>query len=594
MKNLFLLSFTTILVSLSVYSTPPCIPAFTMNINSQGDTVCIGTQVVFTNTSDLGGETPVFKQWNFGDASPTVNTENATHTYNQVGTFTVTYNIASSSCTGLMVQATVYVIAPPAIQQWAIDPCFASCNGSANIFINGIHNNYSILWNDPLQQTTPTASNLCEGSYIAQISDNYGCEIFSSPVSLTEQAEIVVEAGSDIFICENDQWPFFEASVLSGGQAPFTYQWEPGVNLGLNFDTILNPILTAGANSFGVYFLTVTDANGCSGMDNLQVSQSPGAIHGTIWDASGTIPQGNILVSLIKRGNLDTQWETYDTYTTASDGMYHFVNLPLVDYIVKAESTIQPFEYMPSYWGGGIDSASWEDADVINVQCGTGYFQTDIIMMHNPGSSMGGNCDFKGTVYLVTIGKTQTEDPIPLIDVVVKKTPPGNAVAYTQTGTQIGVDLGKFWFSGMPPTSGDTVYTFVVNIPGLGMHDNYEIPVAIDDSLFENLNFYVDTTPGTGGIFTYNPLGVEAIKHQPREMVAYPNPFTDVCQLRFSNKQNAPFGFTLFDITGKVIFNKNEQHGNNYLLKTDNLEQGIYIAEIETEREIFRTRILKK
>ena len=144
------------------------------------------------------------------------------------------------------------------------------------------------------------------------------------------------------------------------------------------------------------------------------------------------------------------------------------------------------------------------------------------------------------------------------------------------------------------PASLDSTYSFVVNIPGLGMQSNYSIEVAFDDSLYGNLNFYVDTTPGTGGIFTYNPLGVESIKYKSHEMVAYPNPFTDNCELRFTNTENMGFTFTLFDITGKQIIRDEKQEGNAYTIKTQNLDQGIYIAEVKTGDEVFRARVMKK
>ena len=106
--------------------------------------------------------------------------------------------------------------------------------------------------------------------------------------------------------------------------------------------------------------------------------------------------------------------------------------------------------------------------------------------------------------------------------------------------------------------------------------------------------FYVDTTPGTGGIFTYNPLGVESLKYVRKEMLAYPNPFSDNCELRFANAETGNFTFTLFDVTGKLIFRENKLEGNSYLIKTDKLEQGIYIAEVRTEDEVFRTRVMRK
>lgn len=557
----------------------------------QGDTVCVGILVDFNNTSNLSGNF-LAGQWNFGDLTQPVSTENASHTYTQSGTYTVVYNISSDNCSNLQVQHTIHVIDPPMGLAFGTEAsCFGVCDGTATVDIQiAPHGNYAFLWDDPNNQTTAIATGLCANNYAVDITDVYGCFTSFSEVIVNEPAEIVVEAGSDIQICDGSQWPIWDAAIVSGGQAPFTYLWTTldGIIDSLNYDTILNPIITAGPNAYGVYTLTVTDADGCSGSNDLQVTQTPGQIHGTIFDETGTSPQPFALVYLIKRGSPDTQWETYDTYTTGSGGDYHFINLPLVDYIVLADPPGGTIGYMPSYYGGGIDSSSWEDADIINVECGTAYFNTDIDLIHLPEQL--GTCNFTGVVYLVSCDlppcKTQTEDPIPLIDVIVKKTPPGNAIAVDETDVNgvyefVGIEVGQ-------------TYSFIVNIPGLGMQSNYSIEVAIDDSLYGNLNFYVDTTPGTGGIFTSNPLGVEVLKYKAHEMMAYPNPFADNCELRFTNTENTRFTFTLFDVTGKQILRDQQEQGNTYTINTQTLDQGIYIAEVKTGDEVFRTRVMKK
>ncbi len=601
MKKLTSVFVACLITTIYAFATPPCIASFTTDINpDNGDTICVGLPIVFTNTSDLGGESLVFKQWNFGDGSPVVNQENTTHTFTQSGTFIVTFNLASNSCTGLNVQKTIYVIDQPMGMAFGtVDAtCFGFCNGEAQLDIQiAPHGNYNILWDDANAQTTTTATNLCAGTYSVNASDVYGCSAdFNATVN--EPAEIVVFAGADIYICEGSQWPISDADIVSGGVGSLEYIWEPG--FALSDATALNPILTVDEpGDFGLYILTAIDDNGCSGVDGLEVIETPGSISGTITEPNTGGVMDGVLVSLIKRGNDDTQWEIYDTYTTALDGMFHFMNLPLTDYIVKAELPGSEI-YMPTFYHVTDAVFYWEEAQITTVTCGTMISNTDITLMTAPGS-MGGDCAFEGMVYLVSCStppcKTQTEDPIPLIDVIVKKTPPGNAVALTQTsdGSVLfpGLVEGKFRVEGMPALPNDT-FSFVINVPGLAMQDNYEIVVEADDIIYGNLNFYVDTTPGTGGIFIYNPLGVAVIKQTRNEMKAYPNPFSDNCELRFTNTAGSNFAFTLFDVTGKLIFSENEQEGNTYLIKTDKLEQGIYIAEVRTEEEVFRTRVMKK
>jgi gliding motility-associated-like protein len=46
-----------------------------------------------------------------------------------------------------------------------------SCNGTATVTVSGGTGNFLYQWNDSLQQTTPTATHLCEGTYCVTITD---------------------------------------------------------------------------------------------------------------------------------------------------------------------------------------------------------------------------------------------------------------------------------------------------------------------------------------------------------------------------------------------------------------------------------------
>jgi PKD repeat protein len=384
MKKLTLLFLAITCISISAYSTPPCIPSFTTDI-AHGDTICVGLPVSFTNTSDVGAESLTFKQWNFGDGSNPINVENPTHIFTQSGTFTVTFQLASSSCTGMSpVQQTITVIDPPGLQTGSQQPsCFGFCDGEAQLFItSGSHTNYVIEWDDPATQNTDVAVNLCDGVYFATVTDIYGCVATGPSVLLTEPDEIIVDAGSDVFICEGSQWPLSEADVVSGGVGSLEFIWEPGA--ALDDPTLLNPILDVDDPSdFGLYILTAIDDNGCSGSSGLEVIESPGAIHGTIIDPGTGSGMQDVVVSLITRGNDDTQWETYDTFTTLGDGMFHFINLPLANYIVKAEKPGSEL-LMPTYYHPSDTIFDWEEAHITTVGCGDMFFNTDIELMAAP------------------------------------------------------------------------------------------------------------------------------------------------------------------------------------------------------------------
>ncbi len=593
MKKLSLIFLTSLF--LPAYLFAACTPFFTSDIDANGDTVCMGVVINFADASTMNG-TITTTQWNFGDGSPIDNSATPSHAYIQAGTYTVTFTVASTGCTGQVFQDTIYVIDPPTLQSGGTDPsCYDVCDGEARVFITGVHNNYHIMWDDPDMQNNDTATGLCyeiDLLFQAFVSDDYGCSVQSPTVILSQPDSLIANAGSDIYTCVGSNPLQIQASV-SGGTGPYTYNWEPGT--GLSDIDIEDPILTPNANSFGPFFFSVIDNNGCVAVtDVVDVKEMGATIMGRVENGLGAGIESK--VTLYKVDAENQQWITVDEFTSA-DGNYMFDSVPLNDVIIYATPLITSSGYLPMYYGLPNDTADWTGAQHIGpLTCGMVLPPKNITLPSVTPPA--GNCTFEGYVYLVCpVGvacKTQTTDPIPLIDVVVKKTPPGNAIAFTQTETSAG-DEGKFTFTGIEPVETDTVYIFSVNIPGLEMQDpTYEIQVDIDDVLFNNLNFYVDTTPGTGGIFTYDPLGIDPLTRERNEMLAFPNPFDDNCELRFANNKNANFNFALFDVTGKLISRADDQTGNLYLLKTQNLDQGIYIAEVKTGDEVFRTRVMKK
>jgi len=65
------------------------------------------------------------------------------------------------------------------------------CDGEATILVNGGTPPYTYLWNDPLGQTTQTATGLCQGNYTCTVSDGGTCSTIvpvtiSGPVGLLE------------------------------------------------------------------------------------------------------------------------------------------------------------------------------------------------------------------------------------------------------------------------------------------------------------------------------------------------------------------------------------------------------------------------
>ncbi|HEU4718099.1 MAG TPA: T9SS type A sorting domain-containing protein [Bacteroidia bacterium] len=138
--------------------------------------------------------------------------------------------------------------------------CNGSCNGQATITPSGGTTPYSYSWNDPQSSTTDTANGLCPGSYTCTVTDFNGCSKFTA-VTITEPTAMVVTVSTTNATCHGACDGTTMASA-SGGSPGYTYAWSSGCN-------------TASCNNLcaGSYTLTTTDANSCTHMDTVMISE---------------------------------------------------------------------------------------------------------------------------------------------------------------------------------------------------------------------------------------------------------------------------------------------------------------------------------
>ncbi len=137
--------------------------------------------------------------------------------------------------------------------------CFGNANGTAAVGVNiGGANTY--LWSDPAAQTSAEAANLGAGSYTVTVTNPGGCSATSS-VTLTQPPVLNLSASGQDAACFGQ--PSGTASALAtGGTAPYEYVWSNGLT---------SPTLPSLLN--GAYSVTVTDANGCSAIENISINQ---------------------------------------------------------------------------------------------------------------------------------------------------------------------------------------------------------------------------------------------------------------------------------------------------------------------------------
>ncbi len=141
--------------------------------------------------------------------------------------------------------------------------CNAACDGQAMVSISGGSTPYTISWNDPANQTTNLATNLCAGTWVATITDDNLCTS-SASVVITEPLPLSQTNIVDNVDCNGGNDGLINLTV-SGGTPAYNYLWTPAVSSGS-----LASALTA-----GTYDVDITDQNGCLLQTSITVTEPP-------------------------------------------------------------------------------------------------------------------------------------------------------------------------------------------------------------------------------------------------------------------------------------------------------------------------------
>ncbi|MFM7767249.1 MAG: hypothetical protein ACKO9S_05235, partial [Bacteroidota bacterium] len=232
------------------------------------------TQLLLSGTTadaTCGNSNGVINLTGSGGTPPYGYSSNGGTTYQPAFSFSnlaaVTYGTAvmdANGCTTLS-SANIIDLAGPVIA--SVNPtnplCFGTSNGS--ITINASGNSiltYSIN-NGTSSQGNSVFNGLGAGSYNIVVTDTNGCIAFDN-AALTEPDPLIGVATTNPSICNNGNNGDASISV-QGGVSPYSYSWSNGAVS----SNITN--LTA-----GTYSISVTDANGCTMLQNANVSNIAG------------------------------------------------------------------------------------------------------------------------------------------------------------------------------------------------------------------------------------------------------------------------------------------------------------------------------
>lgn len=245
--------------SVTVTDISGCTATASTNINepsalvaneSSADISCNGANDGVASVSVSGGTPPYSYLWNTGNTSATI-------TGLSVGNYSVTVTDAN----GCIIQSS-FNINEPALLTASTSPTNASCNGSndgaVDLTVNGGTTPYTYNWSNG--SSSQDLNGIGAGNYSVTVTDANGCEATSSS-TVNEPTAILLSTSSSNISCNGANDGTINV-ISSGGTSPYSYEWNNGsTSSGLSG-------LTAGN-----YFVTVTDASGCTATDEVTLTE---------------------------------------------------------------------------------------------------------------------------------------------------------------------------------------------------------------------------------------------------------------------------------------------------------------------------------
>lgn len=205
-------------------------------------------------TVNPGGTGPFTYSWN---STPVQNTQTATNL--AAGS----YNVTVTDANGCQQVGSITVTQPPAIlvSTTSTAPICTACNGAIIAGGSGGTGTYTYSWNTTPVQNTSSINNVCAGNYNVTVTDGNGCSVVQ-PVALTAQVTPISMTTSNTSVSCNGGCNGTGTALPNNGTAPYTYSWSSGGNASTENN------LCAGS-----YNITITDVNGCTATQAVNITQ---------------------------------------------------------------------------------------------------------------------------------------------------------------------------------------------------------------------------------------------------------------------------------------------------------------------------------
>jgi len=285
-------------------------------------------------------------------------------------TVPTTYTVQVALCDGSTYSDNVTLSPAPAFSPVVTSTsCNGTTDGQVTVLVDGAVNelDYTYQWNDPLNQTGATATDLAAGNYTVTVNGPNGC-VQDMPIVVNTPSLISVNVNMTDD-CNNAGVGGFQF-VASGGAGGYQFS----IDNGNTFTSLIN----FPNQSAGNYTVIVRDVNGCEISHNfvLENSVSPTIVDVVTTNPSCASSDGAIVITA---SGDDMPFQYSINGGTSFQGTGNFNNLGVGTYNIVVSNN----EGCPSYTSVSLinpNSPIFDDVIVTNPSCGQIDGQIEIIL----------------------------------------------------------------------------------------------------------------------------------------------------------------------------------------------------------------------
>jgi large repetitive protein len=275
-------------------------PPLNIVVNGTNETCAQNDGTV--NVVAIGGTAPYTYVWNTTATADSL-----------IGLAAGTYSVTVTDANNCSLSNAVIISAPPPIMVDSLISnsllCASDSNGSAAIYVSGDTLTHTYAWSNG--SIFSTAHHLSSGTYYITVTNTAGCQIQDSVTIIAPPPILVTVANLTNIKCNGDATGAITVNT-TGGTGLYNYSWN-------NSSSTTNSAANLVA---GLQTVTVTDANGCSVMDSIHLTEpNPLVIQVTTTPVSCTGGFDGTATANISGGvgNYSLFWDNFQTTPTATN-----------------------------------------------------------------------------------------------------------------------------------------------------------------------------------------------------------------------------------------------------------------------------------